>query len=95
MCILRSLCVYYDLYVCTTISMCILRSLCVYYDLSEFNTNLLIAGLVPDDFRCHPGDSSGKAHARRMLPTPSPACAEVADLDDLVAADEDAAEKGH
>ena len=33
MCILRSLCVYYDLYVYTMIPMCILRSLCVYYDL--------------------------------------------------------------
>ena len=32
MCILRSLCVYFDLYVYTLISMCILRSLCVYFD---------------------------------------------------------------
>ena len=38
MCILQSLCVYYNLYVhnlyvYTSISMCILRSLCVYYNL--------------------------------------------------------------
>ena len=29
--ILRSLCVYYDLYACTTVTMRVLRSLCVYY----------------------------------------------------------------
>ena len=38
LCILRSLCVYYDLYVYTTISMCILRSQCVYYVLNVYTT---------------------------------------------------------
>ena len=52
------------------------------------DVNLLVAGLVPDDLRCHPGNRSGEAHARRLLSAPRPARAEVADLDDLVAADQ-------
>ena len=40
MSILQSLCLYYDLYVYTTISMSILRSLCLYYD---FYVNTMIS----------------------------------------------------
>ena len=38
MCILQSLCVYYNLYLYTTISIWILRSLCVYYNLYVYTT---------------------------------------------------------
>ena len=38
LCLLRSLCLYYDLYVYTMISTCMLQSICVCYDLFVFGT---------------------------------------------------------
>ena len=59
-------------------------------DAERPNVHLVVARLVPDDLRRHPGHGAGEGHARRLLPGPSAGGAEVADLDHLVLADQDA-----
>lgn len=73
---------------------CIQRIQQIYFRPVFLSRYLFVARLVPDDLRRHPSHGSGEAHAGGLLAAPGPAGAKVADLNDLVAANQDAGNSG-